>query len=320
LPDGAALIGDFGAKSIYLVGRDGSVVATWGGEGEGPGEFRGLDAMLLRADSILVSDGRLRRVTLLSLGGKVLATRPLPGAFLHQVSSFLKDGRLLLVPGEGYSAVSETRPEWVFERQPIIAVDLGTGTVDTLAQLPHLRRWYGTRGANPGPVSVKGRAGGFTDGFSWSRADEPEVRWYDGSGRLVQIARWNEQPTPLTADVRRQMASSFEKSLRARGTNETVVAVRLAELERGFDRHDGPLPYWDEFHVDREGNAWLRQYSLADQPSARWRVITRDGTLLGWTELPGIVSILDITNDRILAVRLNELDVPAVVMLQLFKR
>jgi hypothetical protein len=68
------------------------------------------------------------------------------------------------------------------------------------------------------------------------------------------------------------------------------------------------------------GNAWLSEYSLPGQPSDRWRVITRDGTFVGWIALPDVVSILDITDDRILAVRSDELDVPAVVMLQLFKR
>ena len=319
LRGGGAIVGDFGAKAIYGIGPGGSLMTTWGREGEGPGEYRGLDAMLLRGDSILISDGRLRRVTLLAFDGKVLATWPLPGAFLHQVSSFLADGRLLLVPGSGYNAVSEIRPEWVFETQPILAADLEHGKVDTIASLPHLRRWYGTRGASPGPVSVTGRAGGVADGFAWSRSDRPEVRWYDQTGRLLQIARWNEQPAPVTAELRRQMASNLENSLRARGADATLVAAQLAELEKGFDRHDGPLPYWDAMHVDRQGNVWLRQYSLPGHPSANWRVITREGGFLGWIEVPNIVSILDITDDRILAVRLNDVDVPAVVMFELSK-
>jgi len=318
LSDGGALVGDFGSGSIYRIGHDGSVVASWGRKGEGPGEYQGLDAMLLRGDSVFVSDGRLLRVTILSLEGVVYATRPLPGAFLHQVSTILADGRLLLIPGDGYSAISETRPEWVFERKPILAVSLHAASVDTLAELPHLRRWYGTRGASPGPIPVKGRAAGFADGFAWSRSDGPEVRWYDRTGRLVQIARWTEEPVPLTQEGRRRMATRLEDALRGRG-DATFVATQLAELEQGFDRHAGPLPYWDSFHVDRQGNAWLREYSLPGEPSSRWRVLARDGTLAGVIELPDVTSILDITHDRILAVRLNELDVPAVVMLPLFK-
>ncbi len=320
LPDGGALAGDFGAKTIYRIGPDGSVLTTWGRDGEGPGEYQGLDAMLLRGDSIVVSDGRLRRVTILSYEGNVLAIQPLPGAFLHQVSSILADGRILLIPGDGYSFVPDIRPEWVFEHQPIIAAALESGAVDTLAELPHLRRWYGTRGASPGPVSVKGRAGGFADGFAWSRADQREVMWYDGSGRLVQIARWDEEPVALTPDRKSRIAGHFEELFRSSRADETFVAARLAEVVEGLDRHDGPLPYWQSFHVDRLGNAWLSEYSLPGQPSDRWRVITRDGTFVGWIELPGIVSILDITDDRVLAVRTDDLDVPAVVMLKLLKR
>src|SRR5687767_5441825 len=33
LPDGGALVADFGAKRIYRLGADGSVVSTWGREG-----------------------------------------------------------------------------------------------------------------------------------------------------------------------------------------------------------------------------------------------------------------------------------------------
>jgi len=318
LSNGGALVGEFGEGTIYRIGSDGWVMETWGRKGEGPGEYQALDAILLRGDSILVSDGRLRRVTLLSPDGGVRTTR-LAGTFLHQISAILSDGRLLLVPGDGCSAVAETRPEWVFETQPILAADPEGGTADTLVELPHLRRWYGTRGASPGPVHVKGRAGGFADGFAWARSDEREVRWYDGSGGLVQVARWDEEPVPVTPVWRGRMARTFEEAYRSRGAEESFVAAQLTELEKGLNRHEGPLPYWDLFHVDRMGNVWLSQYTLPGQPPGKWRVLSRDGTFNGWVDLPEVIAILDITDDRILAVSLDELDVPAVVMIGLIK-
>lgn len=319
LSDGGAVVGEFGEGVIYRLGTDGSVMGTWGQKGKGPGEYQALDAIVVLGDSILVSDGRLRRVTLLSLEGEVRRTRRLPGAFLHQASSILTDSRLLLVPGDGYGAVSETRPEWVFETQPILAADPEAGTADTLAELPHLRRWYGTRGASPGPVHVKGRAGGFIDGFAWARSDEREIRWYDDSGRLVQVARWDEEPVLLTMEWRRRMARIFEEVYRSRGAEESFVAAQLEELKEGLDRHDGPLPYWDRFHVDRLGNVWVSQYTLPGQRPGGWRVFARDGTFIGWVDLPEVIAILDITDDRVLAVRQDELDVPAVVMIELIK-
>lgn len=320
LPDGGALVGDFRSGKIYRIGPDGSLLGTWGPKGEGPGEYQALDAILLRGDSILVSDGRLRRVTLLSLDGEVLATRRLAGTFLHQASTILTDGRLLLVPGDGYGGVGETRSAWVFETQPILTVDPDGGTADTLAELPHLRRWYGTPGASPGPVPVKGRAGGFGDGFAWARSDKREIRWYDRSGRLVQVARWDEEPVPLNTEWRRRMALISEEAYRSRGAEESFVAAQLDQLEEGLDRHEGPLPYWHSFHVDRLGNVWLGRYTLPGEPPGGWRVFTRNGTFSGWVDLPEVIAILDITDDRILAVRRDELDVSAVLMIELIKR
>ncbi|MDZ7778680.1 MAG: hypothetical protein U5R14_01935 [Gemmatimonadota bacterium] len=298
MPDGGALIGEYGEGKIYRLAPDGTVLEVWGRKGEGPGEYQGLDALILQGDSVIVTDGRLRRITVLSREGEVVATEPLPGSFLHYASSAFADGRVLLVPGDGYSGVSEMRPEWVFEMQPILITDLVEAETDTLAELPHLRRWYGTRGAGPGPISVKGRAGGFADGFAWARSDRPEVTWYDSSGRLLQVAHWEEQPFPLTPDWEQDMAQAYREAYAARGAEEAFINAEIARLEEGLDRHDGPLPYWDGFHVDRVGNVWLGQYGLPIQPPDRWRVITRDGTLQGWVELPGYVTLCSTSRIR----------------------
>ena len=207
----------------------------------------------------------------------------------------------------------------MFETQPILAVDPGGIRTDTLAQLPHLRRWYGTRGGSPGPIQVKGRAGGFSEGFAWARSDEREVRWYDGSGRVVQLARWDEEPIPLSPDRQRRFLEAYEGLLRSGGADESFVTTRLAEAEEGLGRHEGPLPYWDALLVDRLGNVWLSEYPLTGQRRERWRVFARDGMFRGWVDIPGAVAILDATDDRVLAVRLDELDVPAAVMLELIK-
>lgn len=319
LPDGGAVVGEFAEGRIYRLGPDGTVVETVGRKGEGPGEFQGFDAILLEGDSILVSDGRLLRVTLVAPDGAV-RTAPLPsGSFLHHASATLSDGRLLLVPGDGYSGVAETRQEWVFQTQPILAASPEGGLVDTVAELPHLRRWYGSRGASPGPVQVKGRAGAFAEGFAWARSDEPGVRWYDGAGRLVQVARWDEEPAPLTPEWRSEMRRIYEEAYRSRGSEEAFVAAQLATLEEGLDRHQGPLPYWDRFLVDRLGNAWLSDYTLPGQAPRRWSVVARDGAVVGWVDLGGVTAILDVTDDRILGVRRDELDVPAVTMFALIK-
>ena len=48
-------------------------------------------------------------------------------------------------------------------------------------------------------------------------------------------------------------------------------------------------------------------------------MVDRDGAAVGWIDLPGVIAILDITDDRVLAVAHDELDVPAVQLIELFK-
>jgi hypothetical protein len=317
LPDGGAVVGDSQAGIVYRFDSSGAVVETWGRSGEGPGEYQRFDALIRKGDSILVSDGRLRRVTVRAASGAV-RTAPLPTSLvLPVVSGTLSDGRLLIVNGEGFAGVAETRPEWVFETQPIIVADLERETADTVAELPHLRRWYGTRGASPGAIHVKGRAGALPDGFAWSRADQREVRWFDSSGELLQIARWQEESAKLTAEGRDEMRSIWEGVFSARGPE--FAATQLARMDEDLDRYEGLLPYWDNLVVDINGNVWLSEHVLPLRPLAEWRVFARDGSAVGWVALPGVRAILDITDDRILAVLTDDLDVPAVVMLRLIK-
>lgn len=319
LPDGGALVGEFGEGAVYRLGPDGSIAETWGRKGEGPGEYQALDAVLQKGDSTLVSDGRLRRVTLIPPQGAV-RTIPLPlGTLQPRVAGIMKDGRFLVVPGEGYAGVDEVRPAWVFQTQPILAYAPSEGTIDTIAELPHLRRWYGGRGASPGPVHVKGRAGSTAEGFAWARSDEREVRWYDDAGQLLQVSRWEEDPAQLTAEWRDGMRGVFEEAYSSMGAEESMVMARLADLEDDLDRYEGHLPYWEQIHVDRIGNAWLSAFPLTGQAPERWRVLAREGAFKGWVDLPGVLTILDITDNRILAVRRDEFDVPAVLMFELVK-
>jgi hypothetical protein len=167
---------------------------------------------------------------------------------------------------------------------------------------------------------IKGRAGGFNEGFAWARSDQPEVRWYDGLGGLVQIARWDEEPPPLSDAWKRSLATFYEDMIRERGGDDDALATQLRALEEGFERHGGPLPYWDAFFVDRRGDVWLGAYPVAVQAPGLWRIISRDGVFQAWVELPGVMAILDVTEDRILGWRQNEFDVPALVMFELIRR
>ncbi len=320
LDDGGILIGDTQEAVIYRIGAGGDVLDRWGRRGEGPAEYQRFDALVLQGDTIVVHDSRNVRVTRLSPRGEVLGTHSAHGIRRLEASSMLPDGRLLFVPSETFGGPAQQRPEWIFETRPILAMDLRSQVLDTLAQLPAMRMWHGgPRGAVPGVAPILGGAGGTPDGFAWARADRTEVLWFDERGDVRQIARWAEPPKQVSPQWREYAAAVVEEGLRERGVEEARIAESLAQLEEGLDQHEGPLPYWDELRVDREGNVWLRQHAPGPSRSNEWRVISNEGVDLGIVEIPDAIAVLDIASDRALVARLDELDVNGVVVVGLTK-
>ena len=320
LPDGGALVAEQSNGTIYRLAADGSAVDSLGGKGQGPGEFDRLDGMVLKGDSVVVSDNRLMRLTFIGPDGAVRTKRVPGGSQRPVLSALAPDGRVLFVQGDGYGGPPEGKSGWVFEEEPILLLDAAAAQVDTLATLPHIRLWYEGRGGSPGPLHAKGRAGGFDGGFAWARSDRTAVHWYDWDGHLVQRATWNEAPVPLDADRRRQLVEQYRAAWSGNDWDAPMINRQLERLEADLDRYDLPLPYWDHLHVDRGGNVWLSRYPPPFSWSEDWQVITRDGEHVGTVHVPGMIRPLDITDDRLLGVVMDEFNVPAVTMWELVKR
>src|SRR5690606_19976874 len=69
LADGQLLVATTDDQVLRWIDRDGAVVRTAGGAGEGPGEYRGLSVLGFIGDSLLTWDGRLGRVTVVAPDG-----------------------------------------------------------------------------------------------------------------------------------------------------------------------------------------------------------------------------------------------------------
>src|SRR5690606_5741086 len=61
---------------VAVVRRSGAVVSQFGGEGDGPGEFRGTAELHVRNGRIYAYDQQLHRVTIFELDGSVRSTVP----------------------------------------------------------------------------------------------------------------------------------------------------------------------------------------------------------------------------------------------------
>ena len=75
LADGRLVVPLRGSNVIRVFAADGAFVETLGGEGEGPGEFTGLESVWSRADTIEAADNRLKRITRFLPDGTVEVVR-----------------------------------------------------------------------------------------------------------------------------------------------------------------------------------------------------------------------------------------------------
>ncbi len=299
-PGGRATVADRGAREVAMLSAEGDVSAVLGGPGEGPGEIGSLGSLaLLGSDTVLVADPGNGRLTLF-YKGTVVGTHRFDGV----------QGGLRIIGGRrSTDLVATSSGYWPYTDEAWIPAvlaryDIWTQEVDTLYQFDWAQGL--TEGDAPDPFRAFGWAAVTSEGLLTMRADRPQVERLDVDGRVEMIIRWQEHHLPATDSVwaiyeavvetRREMwLGDFEKDLaRARG------AVR------------GSLPYSSGLLGDDEENIWVPVYAADEVFPPRYRVFGRDGAWRGWVELPAKFRILDVAGGLVLAVQLDEFDVPSV--------
>lgn len=107
---GRVAVGDEKTNTIHLF-WNGRLSGSLGRPGNGPGEFRHPDNMMVLVDSLFVTDTQLQRLTVFSPDGSVARTVSLRQSY---APNFLGDtypfgGRLLMIPNPAASAVVSER-------------------------------------------------------------------------------------------------------------------------------------------------------------------------------------------------------------------
>lgn len=79
LPDRGVIAYDQMEARIVVADKPGAPLRMIGGRGEGPGQFQGISSMIIRGDSLIVTDAGLRRVTIYSIAtGRVMSANAMP--------------------------------------------------------------------------------------------------------------------------------------------------------------------------------------------------------------------------------------------------
>lgn len=293
LGDGRIVIANSGSGELKVFGPDGSHAGTWGGRGEGPGEFAiggPTTVALWPGDSIAVSDriGR-HRLTLFEMNGN-------PG---RDVAIEVGLGDVVdLLPGGGIVSRGSTRFNRmaVFETRDLVRLESDWSVLDAdgslhapLGRFPAGEAYFSETWGGDMQHPFERRAAGavWGDLVAVGVQDSYEIRAFAADGSPVRIVRRDWDPRAPT---------QAEYDERAPWGVPPVDAY----------------PAFGEILSDEAGYLWVREYRVSGEGPALWTVFDPEGRVQGLVETPNGLDVFEIGEDYVLGLAEDELGVEYV--------
>ncbi|MDX1392790.1 MAG: 6-bladed beta-propeller [Gemmatimonadota bacterium] len=332
--DGSYVVADGGFSTfneVLVFNGRGRLVSSFGGTGDGPGEFLQVWwALSYRGDSIAVYDIR-NTVSIFDDDGAFGRTVRLPDfsrprssvptgttSWAHAV---YEDGSFLASPSG--TTLDEGPGALTFEAE-LLRVGPDGASWDTLGVFPVSQvHWDGrTLGAYPferiGHRALRGGELVFGNGETW------EIRVYAPDGHLSQVVRRNDAPEPVTAaDMDRW--TEWNVGRHASGPEGGSAAMERAS-ERA-ERVEPPetKPAFSYLLVDGAGNIWAENYRWAwddvppDPGPATWSVFDPDGEWITDVEVPARLLLRWVGTEYAIGFHVDELDAKHVQVFEIRK-
>lgn len=312
LSDGSIVVLNAGSDEIRQFSADGRFLDSFGGAGEGPGEFTNPRQLESAGDTILVLDWD----SILSVYG--------PGP------EFIRDVRLhsrtraVHSIGNGnlvVRAVSSLTPIGGLVRIPeaLLTYRLDGSGGDSIGWIPGYEDYtIGDMGQVPF-FEKEAVVDSHGDRIFTGSSDYMQVEEMAANGDTVRILRIAEYPLALSeaqAEAERDARLDFPL------LQQTPLPPRVQQLRQFIE--DMPLPAtrpaYADMIVDPSGAVWLRPYrGLSERVGPEsWLVLDSGGQWLGSVEVPGNFRIWEIGMDEVLGVWWDEMDEqhPQVLRLQ----
>ena len=313
LPDGRIVIANTGSNELRVFNADGSHAGTWGGRGEGPGEFTSFSptaVALWPGDSIAAPNPWGTRLSLFDTDGNHGRDVPLDASLLNVVD-VLPDGKIFTSGSGGIhqemtgsSGLVRSRADWA-----VLAPD---GTLHaSLGIFPGSEYWPvfgedGTiAGGRPHPFGRGTLGAVWGDLVAIGVQDSYEIKAFAADGRLVRIVRRDgglEQPTRADQDAYfAERFADWPDEQRTRSLND-VKDMPLVDS----------YPAFAEILSDLAGYLWVREYGASGAGDAVWAVFDPEGRIQGLVETPADLEVFEIGEDYILGRVRDDLGVEIV--------
>lgn len=309
-PDGSLMLANRSSEEVRVYSATGEFLGSFGGSGDGPGEFRSLQRIENGGDTLLaLGDGR---VTVVAPDLTVVRTFNVdPWTIdLHYLSggAILPEVSRPVLPMDGLAGLVR-RPE------PLVLFDLEGTEIDSIGEMRGPELYVLVRdgsylGTAPHFFAKRSHVAALGWHLLKGSSDMMQLEELDLSGNLVRILRIPDYPLDLS-DA--QIASERDFMLDRLSPGHPLRApFEVAPVSE-------TRPAFTDILVDPSGAVWLELHrgdSEQDQPE-EWLVLDADGTWLGTVEIPDRFTISDITMDAVLGVWEDELDVEHPQVLRL---
>jgi hypothetical protein len=306
LRDGRIAVANAGSHQVKLFGTRGEHLASLGRRGSGPGEFQLPTWVGTHADTLLVWDAALERLTVFDSAGRVARAVPVGsvgGSFPSVIGTF-PDGTLLFASGTDADAGAREGP-WRGTRH-LVRVSSTGQVIDTLASVPSQDRYSYRSSGGAGLVvedlpfgrrTVIALANG---GVLVGTGEEYRIRMVDTTGAERELLRAEWTPRPVSPT---DIQEYWTRMVTVGGRSDPAEA----QAQRSRIPYPKTLPAYDALLVDSEGAVWIKDAQTPrgwDDPDL-WRIFSADGVPLATMELPARVRPQVIGKDWILGTALD---------------
>lgn len=311
LEEGRIVVANGGTHELRFFDPDGRYLMSAGREGEGPGEFRGLERIAVVGDSVVAHDWRLGRISVFDFEGNYVRSALVQGEQTSPVGVF-GDGNWLFT--SGFSFVPSPVSKVVRDTTLFVILSPGAIPLDTIGRFPRVE-FFVMSTAQQGRATSRVFGRTTLHSVSGSHAyigptDRYEIFRYTSDGQLDLVVRKEHEHLAVTnADIDARKQERLEES--SGSWRQTLERMYL----------DMPMPAtmpaFADLEVDVNGNLWVQEYRGPGDDQPRWTVFAPDGHVLGWVETPPGLEIQQIGNDFVLGTWQDEMEVEHVRLYEL---
>jgi hypothetical protein len=311
LPNGNLVVGDRGSVDFRIFDSTGKFLHRFGGEGQGPGEFRYFDHLFIRGDTLIVNDPMNGKIARFDLSGDLIVAERSPRAMASLVG-IGADGALWYswLAGQGSGPAPQIRADSL-----VVARFAPDGSLQA--------EFWGTSGLwrmdkRPHPFSPSARPVFFRESIIRVNALAAELLLLDRDGVVRQAIT-----IPAERPARDRAWSVLEEALRDRSDSELMR--RLRDMPRDID-----LPRISSVLVDEDDFIWVKEYDpredahwlggWAGGEGGTWWILDAQGRVRQSIRVPGRVLPLSIAGSKLVGRSVDELGINRVVVHRIIGR